>query len=96
MKIFKLTLAALVMALGLPLLATAQEPSEAPQPQAEPGTEREVMQFQELDANQDGSLTAEEAEQGEISDFAKADRNLDNKLSLDEYVYHARGNGDAR
>jgi hypothetical protein len=44
-----------------------------------------AVTFEEVDANQDGIITSEEAAIVEGLDFSAADTDADNTLSMDEY-----------
>jgi len=93
MKSVKLLLTTVCVA-SLSFLAYAGEGEKKADPTIT--TDAEKMEFQRLDANQDGAINEEEAQQGGLEQFAKADQDSDGKLTLAEYVAIVRNDVSSR
>lgn len=75
----------LVAAGALATTLAACAPGFAQQASPEAGARGPMRMFQEMDANSDGRITAEEMRQRVAERFAAADANRDNALSLEEF-----------
>lgn len=96
MKLSITALVATLFAVGV----YAQEPVQEPEPQQEPQSQSMDVQskdFTQLDANQDGILTEQEAEQAGIEAvaFDSLDQDKDQEVSEEEFN-QAKEGGAAR
>jgi hypothetical protein len=72
-----------------------QQGLEAPEPDVRAPDDptafsKERMEFEQMDSDKSGGVSAEEAEAAKLEGFSEADINLNEEISVHEYIYHTR------